>query len=214
MPILCHSQLTVTFRYSQLALKRHPIIGICSLRKYSSPASKVNVRPRSNSWLTYFVGFGAAGGLAAYFFIPSESRSAPTYGTKPLSPSYFTPSVVLSTKHSGPDTKLLTLKVSPQLLPAMDSSSVAPIWSVFIKDDDIQVERPYTPLEGVDNEGHMSFWIKKYDKGEVGRWLHSKKPGDTVEMRGPLNTWEWKDDTWDDVVMVCYRRLLTLKFMC
>jgi len=73
---------------------------------------------------------------------------------------------------------------------------------VFIKDDDIQVERPYTPLEGVDEDGRMLFWIKQYEKGEVGRWLHSKKVGDTIEIRGPLKTWAWQDDTWDDVVMV------------
>lgn len=77
-----------------------------------------------------------------------------------------------------------------------------PVWSVFIKDDDIQVERAYTPLNGVDRDGNMLFWIKKYPKGEVGRWLHSKAEGDTIEVRGPLRTWPWKEDTWDEVVMV------------
>ncbi|GAV99413.1 ferredoxin reductase-like protein [Lentinula edodes] len=40
----------------------------------------------------------------------------------------------------------------------------------------------------------MSFWIKKYEHGEVGRWLHSKKVGDEIEIRAPLQTWLWKDD--------------------
>jgi len=121
---------------------------------------------------------------------------------KPLSPSYFTPLTLASSENSGPNTKLLTFKVPPDTLPSPDSYDLAPIWSVFIKDDDIQVERPYTPLEGVDEQGRMRFWIKKYEKGEVGRWLHSKSIGDTIEIRGPLKTWLWQDNVWDDVVMI------------
>lgn len=96
----------------------------------------------------------------------------------------------------------MTLTVPPNLLPPLHGSVFAPVWSIFIKDDDIQVERPYTPLEGIDEAGRMKFWIKRYPKGEVGRWLHSKNVGDTVEIRGPLRTWTWLENTWDEVVMV------------
>ena len=114
-----------------------------------------------------------------------------------LSPSRFTPCSVVSTENSGPRTKLITLSVPENLL---KGPSFHPIWSVFIKDDDIQVERPYTPLL-VDNN-RLVFWIKSYPNGEVGRWLHSKQLGDQVEIRGPLQTWPWKEDAWDDIVMV------------
>jgi cytochrome-b5 reductase len=87
---------------------------------------------------------------------------------------------------------------------------LAPIWSIYIKDDDIQVERPYTPLEGVSEDGRMLFWIKKYEKGEVGRWLHSKNVGDTIEIRGPLKTWLWQEGAWDEVVMVCSNPFLLI----
>ena len=147
---------------------------------------------------------GAAAGVSYYLFYPHPSRSAPTSPKAPLSPSHFTPSTILSNEPCGPDTKLLRLAVSPDLLPhhRLKDPSFGPVWSVFIKDDDIQVERPYTPLEGINDQGHMSFWIKKYPKGEVGRWLHTKSIGETIELRGPLTTWSWKDDTWDEVVMV------------
>lgn len=140
-------------------------------------------------------------GTATYFFLPDTSRSAPTSGQRQLSASHFTPTRVTSTEISGPDTRLICLTVPPHLLPSRNRFSA--IWSVFIKDDDIQVERPYTPLEGVDEQGRMLFWIKKYPKGEVGRWLHSKNVGENVELRGPLTTWPWKEDVWDEVVMVC-----------
>jgi cytochrome-b5 reductase len=95
------------------------------------------------------------------------------------------------------------LTVPSHLLPSPSSCGLDPIWSVYIKDDDIQVERPYTPLEGIDEHGHMLFWVKKYEKGEVGRWLHSKHAGDIVEIRGPVKTWIWQEDTWDEIIMVC-----------
>ncbi|KAL1706681.1 hypothetical protein EV121DRAFT_278617 [Schizophyllum commune] len=99
----------------------------------------------------------------------------------------------------------MTLTLPPEQLSALQSTSdngYQPIWSVFIKDDDIQVERPYTPLYGLERDGKMSFWIKKYPKGEVGRWLHGKSEGDRIEIRGPLTTWPWKDDAWDEVIMI------------
>ncbi|KAG5724995.1 NADH-cytochrome b5 reductase 2 [Termitomyces sp. T112] len=150
------------------------------------------------------IGAAVVVGFSFYFFYPDPSREAPTSTTTPLSPSHFTPAKVLMNEVSGPDTKLLELIVPPELLPQFDPSEspFAPIWSVYIKDDDIQVERPYTPLEGVDGDGRMLFWIKKYPKGEVGRWLHSKTRGETIELRGPLRTWPWREDEWDEVVMI------------
>jgi cytochrome-b5 reductase len=82
-------------------------------------------------------------------------------------------------------------------------SSFDPIWSIFIKDDDIQVERPYTPLFGIDEKGTIKLWVKRYSRGEVGRWLHSKRAGDTIEIRGPLQTFPFREGKWDEVVMVC-----------
>ena len=117
----------------------------------------------------------------------------------PLSPSRFTPSTLVESVNVSSNTKLLTLSVPPGLLP----STVVPIYSVFIKDSDIQVERPYTPLEGIDENGHIKFWIKKYEHGEVGRWLHSRQVGDPIEIRGPVQTWStsWQNGHWDHIVM-------------
>lgn len=152
-------------------------------------------RPRVAAQLTLLGVFGAG---AAYFFLPDESRSAPTVENASMSPRHFTRATLASSKPTGPNTKLLSL-----VAPGQKNDLQPPIWSVFVKDDDIQVERPYTPLKGIDEHGRMLFWVKKYPKGEVGRWLHSKGVGDQIEFRGPLSTWAWKEDsTWDEVVMV------------
>jgi cytochrome-b5 reductase len=67
------------------------------------------------------------------------------------------------------------------------------------------VERPFTPLYGIDSEGKMELWVKRYDGGEVGRWLHARQAGETIEVRGPTETlrWPWPVGTeWDEVVLV------------
>nr|GAT53903.1 NADH-cytochrome B5 reductase [Mycena chlorophos] len=144
--------------------------------------------------------FGIA--AAAYLTVPDKSRHAPTVDDAELSPSHFTRATLTSSETSGPDTKLLVLTV-PGFSKLKIPPFAMPIWSVCIKDDDIQVERAYTPLRGIDDAGRMEFWVKRYPRGEVGRWLHSKHVGDTVEFRGPLTTWAWKDGAhWDEIVMI------------
>ena len=108
---------------------------------------------------------------------------------------------LIASEETSKNTRPLTLSILHHLIPS--SSSARPILSIYAKDDDIQVERPYTPLEGIDGDGKIKLWVKKYPEGEVGRWLHSKKP-ERVKIQGPLQTWlhERRPDEWDDIIMV------------
>ena len=140
--------------------------------------------------------------VSSYFLWPSKYRGSPTFSHQPLSPSYFIPVTISENSQVGPDLAVLTLSLPPDSRPSDENDpSLDPIWSIFIKDDDIQVERPYTPLFGID-EGVIKLWVKRYSKGEVGRWLHSKQAGDTIEIRGPLKTFPFREGKWDEVVMV------------
>ncbi|KAG1755943.1 hypothetical protein EDB19DRAFT_442610 [Suillus lakei] len=163
-------------------------------------ASTNTSRPLRRATATLLLG-GTSAVVAAYFLLPDISRGAPTCDNIPLSPTHFTPAKLVSSTITSSGTKLLTVAIPPELLP-QGSDLFAPIWSVFIKDDDIQVERPYTPLDGVDKNGNMRFWIKRYQHGEVSRWLCSKQVGETIEIRGPLKTWSWKDDSWDEIILI------------
>jgi len=151
-------------------------------------------------------------GLGIYLVWPSSSRHALSSSTLPLSPYHFTPVTVESSEGNPLDstTKVITIRIPPSLLP--ESSFLQPIHSVYIKDDDIQVERPYTPLFGIEQNGEAAgratFWIKRYPQGEVGRWLHSKRVGDVLEIRGPVSTWDYvkemeNGNKWDEIIMVC-----------
>ncbi|KAH9077266.1 ferredoxin reductase-like protein [Lactarius deliciosus] len=113
-----------------------------------------------------------------------------------MSPNYFIPATVSDISQTGPDLAVLTLTLPDDAHSTTDgdASSFEPIWSIFVKDDDIQVERPYTPLHGFDENGNIKLWVKRYQRGEVGRWLHSKRTGDTVEIR--------VKGKWDEIVMI------------
>ncbi|KAF8272519.1 hypothetical protein EI94DRAFT_1769779 [Lactarius quietus] len=132
--------------------------------------------------------------VSSYLLWPSKYRGSPTFTHKPMSPNHFIPVTVSDISPAGPDLAILTLTLPSDAHSADgNASSFDPIWSIFVKDDDIQVERPYTPLYGFDENGNIQLWVKRYPRGEVGRWLHSKQAGDTIEIRGPK---------WDEIVMI------------
>ena len=170
----------------------------------TSPPANSAARSRHRFSLIFFASAGVL--VSSYFLWPSKYRGRPTLSHKPLSPSYFIPVTVSENTRAGPDLAVLTLSIPPDShAPSENASSFDPIWSIFIKDDDIQVERPYTPLFGIDENGVIKLWVKRYPRGEVGRWLHSKKTGDTIEIRGPLKTFPFEVGKWDEVVMVYLR---------
>ncbi|KAH9966037.1 hypothetical protein BC827DRAFT_1125431 [Russula dissimulans] len=164
----------------------------------NSPAQPRRLRL---STLVFFTSTGVL--VSSYFFWPSKYRGRATFSHQPLSPSYFIPVTVTERSPAGPDLAVLTLSIPPDSRPSDENAPVFdPIWSIFIKDDDIQVERPYTPLFGIDENGAIKLWVKRYPRGEVGRWLHSKQAGDTIEIRGPLKTFPFQEGKWDEVVMI------------
>lgn len=165
-------------------------------RAWLSTATETRKRPGFVKPVLILSGVSVAV-ITTYYSLPSDRA-----GALPLGPSRFTPTTLIESVDVSSNTKLLTLSVPPELLPHAPGA-FAPICSVFIKDSDIQVERPYTPLEGIDENGHMKLWVKKYEHGEVGRWLHSRQVGDSIEIRGPVKTWSrsWQNGHWDEVVM-------------
>jgi len=165
-------------------------------QKAANDSAENDLSPEKR-FTSILVAFGV--GCSIYLFL-DDPRQPQKNEVSSLSPRRFSLAQLTSCEESTSNTKLIELTIPPKLLPQrLDNFS--PIWSVYIKDDDIQVERPYTPLQGI-SHGRLQFWIKNYPHGEVSRWIHSKKVGDKIEIRCPLTTWTWKDDVWDEVVMV------------
>jgi cytochrome-b5 reductase len=48
------------------------------------------------------------------------------------------------------------------------------------------VVRPYTPTNTDDAKGYFDLLVKKYDAGAMSAHIHSLKPGDTLDVKGPI----------------------------
>lgn len=163
----------------------------------AAPPTTPPQKSRSVALTGSLLALAASLGFYGFHVLSSNNTSA---ASGPLSDQKFTPLKIISSTPASENAKIITLAVPSHLMP--DDSALAPIFSFFIKDSDIQVQRPYTPLDGIDENGNMSFWIKRYFDGEVSRWLHNKNIGEELEVRGPVRTFDFKDGDYDEVIMV------------
>ncbi|KAK4110014.1 hypothetical protein N656DRAFT_782488 [Canariomyces notabilis] len=109
-----------------------------------------------------------------------------------LNPTTFTPFTITSREEVSPTAFILT--VGP---PSSSSADVIRqawhqlgLWSVEIKQPQLQVAREYTPLppengDGDEGDATMRFLIRRVHGGEVSSYLARLRVGDMVEIRGP-----------------------------
>lgn len=169
-------------------------------RLYSAEAGAKN----SNLPL-YLVGAGlaVAGAYGYMTFGKTESEKPKKILTSPLDPQKF---VDIKLKRVEPYSHNTSVFVFD--LPE-GQASLLPIAScVFLKAEDLKdangkpMARPYTPISPSDLEGELSFLIKKYETGNVSKYIHSLSPGDTLAVKGPLPKWPWKMNEFDEVGLI------------
>lgn len=171
----------------------------------------------SSAWKRHLPYAAAAAGvlwaLYAYKYFVSGEK---TGEEQALEPDRFTTFKITYKEDVGRDVQLIEL--SPRnyeeyrkVLKAKESLwNGKHLWSVDVKQPEIQVVRKYTPLPlyymqggltekdaaerppalmkmlGEDeDEGRFVLMVKKYDDGEVSRWLHRLPVGTLVDVRGP-----------------------------
>ncbi|QRV80378.1 hypothetical protein RhiJN_08393 [Ceratobasidium sp. AG-Ba] len=64
------------------------------------------------------------------------------------------------------------------------------------------VGRPYTPISDREQEGEVTFLIKKYDTGVLTPYIHSLKPGDKIDVKGPIVKRLWKPNEFEQVTLI------------
>lgn len=75
--------------------------------------------------------------------------------------------------------------------------------SKITKDGKIEeVIRPYTPTSVETLKGYVDFVIKDYPQGVMSRHVHSMKVGDTIDIKGPFEKWNWEKKPVAQVGMV------------
>ena len=151
-------------------------------------------------------------GAASYMCYLSYS----TNDTSTLNPKTFTPYTVLSRTPISPTSSIFTLH--PCTTDSSTSSPFSPsqrpgIWSVQLKQPQLQIARAYTPLPPLlppsspshspnDGDGDINLLIRREHLGEVSTYLHDLSLGATVEVRGPKQELEFPNDVSDVVFVV------------
>jgi ferredoxin-NADP reductase len=107
-------------------------------------------------------------------------------------PPRFTPFTIIEREIVSSSSIILTLRPQTEFL---SHSTTDPykelwekgIWSVEVKQPELQIARSYTPLPPVesDSRGDLRFLIRREHKGEVSGYLHALPVGSKIELRGP-----------------------------
>ncbi|KDN36047.1 ferredoxin reductase-like protein [Tilletiaria anomala UBC 951] len=151
------------------------------------------------------LGFTAAAlGIGTLFWV-KEQQNQPSRNPGGLYPDRFTPLLVtlnqlctssLQSEVGDSHHRHLELALGPEstpLLPEQTRDDGLEIFSIYIKQPDIQIERAYTPLyapRDATSSGKIDLLVKKYENGEMGKYIHSRLIGQPLEARGWLKTWD------------------------
>ncbi|KAI7854529.1 hypothetical protein BDC45DRAFT_545266 [Circinella umbellata] len=63
--------------------------------------------------------------------------------------------------------------------------------------------RPYTPISHEESQGYVEFMIKNYPDGKMSKHIHNLKPGDELEIKGPIPKYNWDQGKVENVGMIC-----------
>jgi cytochrome-b5 reductase len=67
---------------------------------------------------------------------------------------------------------------------------------------DKPVIRPYTPISDEDAQGYMDLLVKKYPNGPMSTHLHELKPGQTLDIKGPIPKYPWSPNKHEHIALI------------
>ncbi|KAJ2334795.1 hypothetical protein GGI00_001680 [Coemansia sp. RSA 2681] len=120
-----------------------------------------------------------AGGISCYRFLSNEHPDTV------LSRLRFTPIQLDSSEQLTHDVKRLRFALDSNKRLGFNVSS-AVLFRVRLSDGEKTEWRPYTPVSAASQNGWCEIVVKLYKNGLVSPAMHALKPGDTVEVWGPL----------------------------
>ena len=190
-----------------LSVRRHGLplsfyeqiwISSSSSPKFKQAESAQNIeRVRSLATAALVVGAGAI--IWAFVFSGSSFRSSPS------NPGMFALFTIISKETTSPNSSIFVLKPS-SVRPSHEFSDAwkKGIWSVQVKQPQLQIARSYTPLpptQQAEFSGELRFLIRREPHGEVSSYLHSLPVSANIELRGPQIEYEIPKDV-DEIVFL------------
>ncbi|KAK5658731.1 hypothetical protein OQA88_1540 [Cercophora sp. LCS_1] len=62
--------------------------------------------------------------------------------------------------------------------------------------------RPYTPISDEEEKGYLDLLVKKYPGGPMSTALHDMKPGERLDVKGPLPKYPWSANKHNHIALV------------
>lgn len=69
-------------------------------------------------------------------------------------------------------------------------------------DDEKPTIRPYTPVSDEDIKGSMDLLVKVYPNGPMSEHLHAMKPGETLDIKGPIPKYPWSENKHTHITLI------------
>ncbi|ORX88775.1 putative NADH-cytochrome b5 reductase [Basidiobolus meristosporus CBS 931.73] len=150
------------------------------------------VDARRNSFKPYLL-LGAGLCLGGYGYLSfSQKRVAG------IDSDCYTPLSIQEIRDVNHDSKIYKLAYSDQ-----EARAEIPVSSsVYVKDDSMQIMRPFTPISSSDSKGYLELLIKLYPDGSMSQFLKDRTVGDVLEVRGPIVNWEYQANAYKAIGMV------------
>lgn len=198
-PFLQHSRSHAFRHYS------HPTRSKTTFNHTSSSGSNSSARAPRSTTTQNVVTFLAASalGVGAYLYQWNKHRESsvlnPFSAADELTTEKWTPILLKNITKVSDETSLFEFQLpKPCNIPISSA--------IYVKDDEIQAMRAYTPVHSTEkDQDTVQLLIKRYSEGQVSRFMHSARPGQKIEMRGPVLIWPGgKSDLekWDEIGMV------------
>ncbi|EUC67033.1 NADH-cytochrome b5 reductase [Rhizoctonia solani AG-3 Rhs1AP] len=175
-----------------------------SARRYSTaPAA-----PAKSSNLPLLLGVGGLLGIGTYIYADKQEAKPKAPLVSALDKDNFKEFAVKKVEPYNHNTAKFTLELPPGQATLLPVSGL-----VYVKasesDPDAPkdkkgntVGRPYTPISDPEKEGEVTFMIKRYDTGQLTPYIHNLKPGDKVSVKGPIVKRPWKNNEFEEVVLI------------
>jgi len=120
---------------------------------------------------------------------------------KALNPKEFVNFKVMEVEDYNHNSKLIRFELKDDEILGLDVAS-ALVVKAPIGENGKPVIRPYTPISSNDDKGHWDLLVKVYEKGVMSKHLGSLKPGDELEVKGPIPKLTIKPNMKKKIAMV------------
>ena len=146
-------------------------------------------------WLHYAVVFGLGFGVSTAYALLQDDHSTPTLNGK-----VFSTFILRSKEQVSETSSIFTLSPAEPTQQRYDEIWEKGIWSVQVKQPQLQIARAYTPLpplqckEEALPRGELRFLIRHDPKGELSGYLHKLPKGANIDLRGPHIEYQIQDD--------------------